>query len=456
MIENIESILVLIKGWVWSPPLLLFVLATGTYLTFSLSFVQFRYLGYALKQAFTAKAEGDKGDINPYEAFMATLAGNIGTGNIVGVTTALMVGGMGSLFWMWVTAFISMAVKYGESVLAIHYRITDKAGQMCGGPMHYLSAGLGWKKMASFYALFCALAAFGTGNFVQVNAIAASVHAYVPMNPWITGALLSLVTALVLIGGVKSIGRVSSVLVPVMALLYLVSGCLILLVHYAQIPNAFMQILTAAFTPQAAIGGMAGASVYMAIQMGVSRSIFSSDAGLGVSSIIAAAAITDNPAKQSLINMTGALISTVLVCSITGLVVVVTGSLGATSPSGEVLSGVQLATHAFNSTLPGGGVIVAIGLILFAFSTLLAWAYFGEKCTEYLWGEKAVSYFRLVFIMAVIPAAALKLEIAWLLADIMNGLIVVPNLLALLFLSGVIAKETTTFIQKEEKRKIWA
>ncbi len=381
---------------------------------------------------------------------MTSLASAIGTGNIVGVTTALTIGGMGSLFWMWVTALISLAIKYSESVLAIRYRRTDKKGEMCGGPMQYIETGLGWKKTAYAYAFLASLAALGTGNLVQVNAISESITCYFPVNPWLVGIALAVITGLVLIGGVKSIGKVAGILVPIMGLFYLFGGTLILVLNAAKLPAALLLIIKSAFTPQAAVGGFAGASVFMAIQMGVSRSVFSNEAGLGLSSIAAAAAITDSPAKQSLINMTGALISTVLVCSITGLVVAVTETLGATGQSGQLLTGVSLAITAFETSIPGGGIVVSVGLILFAYSTVIAWAYYGEKCFEYFFGDGSVKVYRLIFVAMVIPAAALKMEIAWHLAEICNALISIPNLLALFFLSHVILEETKKFMNQQE------
>lgn len=444
-----EQFLAQVITWIWGPPLLILVVGCGLFLTFALKGVQFRYLGYALKQVFTPQPTGEKGDISPFEALMTSLAGAIGTGNIVGVTTALTIGGMGSLFWMWVTAFLGMAIKYAESLLAVKYRQEDKNGEMCGGPMQYMEHGLGWRWMALLFAFFGALAAIGTGNLVQVNAIAESVAALFPVNPWIVGTVLAAMTGAVLIGGVKSIGRVAGVLVPFMALLYLVGGLTILLINFDKIPGAFALIIQSAFSPQAAVGGFAGASVLMAIRMGVSRSVFSNEAGLGISSIAAAAAMTKSPAKQALITMTGALISTVIVCTITGLVIAVTGTHGLTGSDGTLITGATLAIHAFNSSIPGGGVLVSIGLILFAYSTVIAWAYYGEKCFEYLFGEKAVPVYRVLFTLIIIPGAATKMAIAWHIADIMNGLMAIPNLIALILLCPVIQEETQSFLREE-------
>lgn len=446
--ENYEPLLNEIKSWVWGPPLLILLIGTGIYLTIILRGMQFRYLGYALKQAFSPKTDQADGDITPFESLMTSLAGAIGTGTIVGVATAIVIGGLGSMFWMWVMAFLGMAVKYSESLLAVKYRILDARGEMMGGPMQYIEKGLGWKWMAILFAIFGAVAAIGTGNLVQVNSIAEAVNSMWVIDPWITGAILAILTGAVIIGGVKSIGKVAGFLVPMMALFYLTAGLIIIIANIKQLPAAFQLIFTSAFQGQAAVGGFAGASVLMAIQMGVSRSVFSNEAGLGISSMAAAAAKTDSPGRQALITMTGALISTVIVCSITGFVLAVTQVLGRTTPSGKLLSGATMVIEAFNTTLPGGKYIVAFGLILFAFTTVIAWAYYGEKCFEYLLGEKSVLYYRILYTLIVIPGAALKMEMVWNLADIMNGLMAIPNLIALLCLSGVILSETKFFLNQ--------
>lgn len=445
--EQYDQILGEIKNWIWSPPLLLLLAGTGLYLTVLLRGMQFRYLGYALKQAFTPSKVNAAGDISQFEALMTSLAGAIGTGTIVGVATAITAGGLGSMFWMWVTAFLGMATKYAESLLAVKYRQLDARGEMMGGPMQYIEKGLGWKWMAVLFAIFGAVAAIGTGNLVQVNAIAEAVDSVWSIDPWITGVVLAALTGLVILGGVKSIGHVAGVLVPVMAVFYLGAGLIIIALHIDKLPEAFALIIKSAFQGQAAVGGFLGASVMMSIQMGVSRSIFSNEAGMGISSMAAAAAKTDCPGRQAMITMTGALMSTVIVCSITGLVLAVTNVLGQTAANGKAVSGAKMAIQAFNSTLPGGAYLVSIGLILFAFSTVIAWAYYGEKCFEYLFGERAIIIYRCIFALIVIPGAALKMEVAWHLADIMNGLMVIPNLIALLALSGVIAAETRLFLQ---------
>ena len=423
-------------------------------MTFLLRGVQFRYCGYALKQVVAKKSEDAKGDISHFEALMTSLAGAIGTGNIVGVTTAITIGGFGSLFWMWVTAFFGMAVKYAESLLAVKYREVDQRGEMIGGPMEYIEKGVGWKWMAILFAILGFLSTIGTGNMIQVNSIADAVESIWQVDPWITGVVLAILTGMVVLGGVKSIGHVAGVLVPIMALFYLIGGVSILLLNFDRIPEAFGMIITSAFSGQAAVGGFTGATVMMAIQMGVSRGILTNEAGLGISSIAAAAAQTDQPGRQAMITMTGALFSTLIVCTITGLVLAVTGVVGTVDSSGRLLNGASLAIHAFNSSFEGGGYIVTIGLILFAFSTVIAWAYYGEKCVEYIFGERSIFLYRIFFCLIVIPGAALEIETAWYIADISNGLMVIPNLIALILLSKVIVKETNQFLEvvKQESK----
>lgn len=451
--EQIDSFLSHFKDLIWGPPLLLLLLGTGVYLTFVLKGVQFRYLGYAFKQVVAKQRQESKGDISHFEALMTSLAGAIGTGTIVGVATAITVGGLGALFWMWVTAFIGMATKYAESLLAVKYRNLDGRGEMSGGPMHYIAKGLGWKRMASLFAGLGMIAAVSTGNLVQTNSIAEGINHVWHVDPWITGIVLSLLTAVVVLGGVKTIGHVASVLVPGMALLYIGAACYILVVNFAEIPQAFMTIFHSAWHGQAAAGGFIGSTIMMAVQMGVARSVFSNEAGLGISSIAAAAAKTDSPSRQALITMTGALISTVIVCTMTGLVLAITGVVGTAGDNGQMLNGASLAIAAFNKHISGGEYIVTIGLILFAYTTVLAWSYYGEKCCEYLFGERSIMPFRLFFALVIIPGAVLKMEIVWHLADISNGLMVIPNLIALIGLSGVVVKETQTFLQNLEKEK---
>ncbi len=457
--EQTSVLLSQIKDWIWGAPLLFLLLGTGIYLTILLKGVQFRYLGYAFKQVLAKQQQEAKGDISHFEALMTSLAGAIGTGTIVGVATAITVGGLGAIFWMWVTAFISMATKYAESLLAVKYRTIDSRGEMSGGPMQYIAQGLGWKKTASIFSGLGIVAALSTGNLVQTNSIAEGVYHVWQIDPWVTGLVLCILTAIVIIGGVKSIGHVASILVPGMALLYIGAACFILIMNISHIPDAFMLIIHSAWNGQAASGGFIGASMMMAIQMGVARSVFSNEAGLGISSIAAAAAKTDSPGRQALITMTGALISTVVVCTMTGLVLAVTDVIGTISETGQMLNGASLAIAAFTKHIVGGEYIVTIGLILFAYTTVLAWSYYGEKCCEYIFGKQSIIIFRLVFALVVIPGAVLEMDMAWHLADISNGLMVIPNLIALVGLSGIIVKETRLFlvcIDKKSSSYAWS
>ncbi len=453
--ETLVALTETIRNWVWGPPLLTLIIGTGIYLTFLLRGIQFRYLWFGVKQVFTKRKDDAEGDISHFEALMTTLAGAIGTGSIVGVSTALVLGGVGALFWMWVTAIFGMATKYAESLLAVKYREKDERGEMIGGPMEYMEKGLGLKSFAMVFAALGMVAAIGTGNLVQVNSIADALSSVWSIDPLYTGLGLAVITGLVLIGGVKSIGHIAGVLVPLMSIFYLAGGVLIILLNYDQIPYAFYTIFESAFSGQAAAGGFAGSTVMAAVQMGVARGVFSNESGLGISSIAAAAAKTDSPGRQAMITMTGSLMSTLIVCTITGLAVVVTGVFGAMDDSGNMLRGASLAIHAFSSTIAGGSYIVSIGLILFAFSTVIAWAYYGEKCTEYLFGTKAIFIYRLAFILLVIPGAVLELDLVWAVADISNGLMAIPNLIALIGLSKVIRDETKMFlkqIKREEKQ----
>jgi len=443
MVETLSSI----RDLIWGPPLLILLAGTGLYLTVILKGVQFRYLAYAIGQVFTAKPTGRIGDITPFDALMTSLAGAIGTGSIVGVATAITVGGFGSIFWMWIAAFFGMATKYAESLLAVRYRVMDKRGEIIGGPMQYIEKGVGLKWLAVAFAIFGAIAALTTGNLVQVNAIAESMTCAFSCNPLVTGGFIALFSAIVIMGGVKSIGRFASYLVPFMGLLYVGGGGVILALYYDRLPEAFSLIFRSAFTGQAAMGALAGGSVIMAIQHGVARSIFSNEAGLGISSISAAAAQTDSAGRQAMISMTGAIFSTMIVCTITALVLAVTEApmTGAT--------GATMALQAFESALKGGHYVVVIGLVLFAYSTILAWAYYGEKCFEYLFGEKSVLFYRAIFCFVLIPGALLPIDFVWVVADITNGLMVIPNLIALLYLGSEVVTETDEFLIKVEAGK---
>lgn len=452
--NTLQSVIDHLNDWVWGPPLLILLIVVGTYLTIRTKAIQFRYLWYAHKLAFTRQDNSAQGDISHFRALMTALAGTIGIGSITGVATAIAMGGMGSLFWMWVAAFVGMATKYGEAILAVKYRVADESGEMCGGPMYYLAHGMKAKWLGAFFALFGAITALGTGNMVQANSVVLALEDLFHLSPIWSGLGLMILVALALIRGIKSISKVASFLVPAMAIFYIVSGLVILLLKIELIPAAFRMIVENAFSRQAAFGGFTGATVMMAIQLGFSRSIFSSEAGLGSSPIAAAAAKTDTPGRQALVSMCSVFITVGIVCTITGLVIAVSGAFGEIGPDGKGLNGSALALRAFDLVIPYGALIVTIALIPFAYSTILSWAYYGEKCIEYLFGLRAVKPYRALFILLVIPGSILSLHLIWGFANVMNGLMAFPNLIGLFALAGIISKETHLFeklLQKEKR-----
>lgn len=454
--DSLIQFLDLAYSWVWGLPLLILIMGVGIYLTFLLKGLQIRYLPYALKLAFGRQSQEGKGDITHFQSLMTALAATIGIGNIAGVATAMTVGGRGALFWMWVSALIGMATKYAEAILAVKYRTLDKRGEMCGGPMYFIEAGLGWRWLAVSFALFGAIAALGGGNMIQANSVADVLSSKFHINTWTSGVVLAALTALTLIGGIKSIGKVASLLVPFMAILYIGGGLFILAMSYERIPTAIFSILEHAFSGQAAFGAFAGASVMMAMQVGVSRGLMTSEAGLGTASIAAAAAKTDLPGRQALVSMTGSFLATIVMCTVTGLVLGVTDVFGTTDGSGKLLNGASMTLAAFQSVFSWGGYVVMIGLLLFAFTTLLGWAYYGEKCVEYLFGERSIPFYRILFILCIIPGAVMQLEVVWKISDITNGLMAFPNLIGVLALSSVVASETKSFFQVVAKEKAQA
>ncbi len=449
MDNQILTSLTNIRDFIWGPPLIILLVGTGIFLTFRLRGLQIRGLFYSLKLAFFQRKKDDKeaGDISHFQALMTALAATVGTGNIAGVATAIVVGGPGALFWMWVTGVFGMATKYAEAVLAIKYREKDEAGMMSGGPMYYISKGLGWKWLGTLFAVFAAIAAFGIGNMVQSNSVAESLNASLGIPHWATGIILAVFTAMVILGGIKSIGKVTQILVPFMILIYFIGALIILFFNISAIPKIFALIFKSAFTPTAALGGFLGAAVMQTIREGVSRGIFSNESGLGSAPIAAAAARTPDPVKQALVSMTQTFIDTIIVCTMTGLVILLSG-LWTSGPTGA-----ELTTLSFNELLPGsiGQLIVSLSLVFFAYSTILGWSYYGEKSIEYLFSEKAVKPYRIIFVIFVAVGAMLKLEIVWMLADIMNGLMALPNLIGLLGLSAVIASETNKYYYNRKK-----
>lgn len=446
----IDSILKM-RDFLWCGPLLFLLTAVGLYQTFQLRAIQFKQLIPALTLIFKAKKQAKaSGDISSFQSLMTSLAGAIGTGNIAGVATAVAVGGFGSLFWMWIIAFLGMATAYSETLLSIKYRVTNDEGKMAGGPMYTLARGLKMPKLAALYAIFGAVAAIGIGNLVQANSVAHAITTAFPTcNPLVVGLVLMVFLAAVFLGGIQSIGKVAEWLVPIKASLYLSVGLFILVLNYQRLPDALYLIVNSAFSGQAATGGFIGSTMLLAIQYGVSKGIFSNEAGLGSLSIAAASARTDKPVEQGLFAISGVFISTMLICTVTGLVLAVTGVLGTQGADGQMLTGASLVMAAFDTVTPGLHYVVVIGLILFAFTTILAWGYYGEKCVEYLFGLKIAYVYRYLYTFMVLAGSVLKLELVWGLADLANGFMAIPNLISIFFLSKVVSLETTHYFKKQ-------
>ncbi|GIP64834.1 transporter [Virgibacillus pantothenticus] len=437
-----------ISHFVWGPPTLVLILGTGLFLTIRLGFFQFRTLPYALKLTFSPSKQDEKskGDISHYQALTTAMAATIGTGNIVGVATAVVLGGPGAVFWMWVSALFGMATKYAEAILAVKYRVEDSKGQMSGGPMYYLEKGLRAKWLGVIFAIFGSIAAFGIGNMVQSKAVSDALANTFQVPPLATGIVLTLLVGLVIVGGIKGIGRITALLVPFMALFYVIGGFIIVFTNLDIVPGVFELIFTDAFTGSALGGGVLGT----VIRYGVARGVFSNEAGLGSAPIAAAAARTDYPGRQALVSMTQVFFDTIIVCSITAITIIM-----ADMYQGE-LSGGDLTTASFSAFLgDAGGYIVTIGIILFAFSTIIGWSYYGEKCFSYLFSDKAIPYYRVAFVLALLYGSTEKLDIVWGISDIMNALMALPNLIGLLGLSGVVVYETKKFLKvaKEEKEQ---
>lgn len=448
MESKILPLLTEIRDFIWGPPLIILLVGTGIFLTMRLKGLQFRGLFRSLYLAFIKRKEkGDvEGDISHFQALMTALAATVGTGNIAGVATAIVTGGPGALFWMWITGLFGMATKYSEAVLAVKYRETDEFGTMSGGPMYYISKGLGIKWLGILFAIFASIATFGIGNMVQSNSVAEAVNASFGIPNWATGIILAAFTAMVVLGGIKSIAKVTQVLVPFMIIIYFSGAMVILLLNITAIPHVFSLIFKSAFNPTAAAGGFLGATVMQTMRMGVTRGVFSNESGLGSAPIAAAAAKTSNPVNQALVSMTQTFIDTIVVCTMTGLVILNSGlwTSGAT--------GAELTATAFDVSLPGGigQMIVTLGLIFFAYSTILGWCYYGEKSIEYLFSERAVKAYRITFVVFVAIGTILKLETVWTLADLMNGLMAFPNLIGLIGLSSIIALETNKYFYNKK------
>lgn len=434
---------------IWGLPTIILLVGTGIWLTIRLKGLQFTKLWHALYLALIKRKEDDEddGDISHFQALMTALSATVGTGNIAGVATAIAVGGPGALFWMWVTGLVGMVTKYAEALLAVKFRVKDSKGNMCGGPMYYIQYGLGWKWLGVLFAIFASIAAFGIGNTVQSNSVAVALFTSFGIPKIATAIVLTIGTGAVILGGIKSIGKVTSILVPVMILFYVVGALIILIIHADRIPETIELILVYAFSPHAAMGGFAGSAVMQTIRMGVARGVFSNESGLGSSPIAAAAAQTKNPVNQALVSMTQTFIDTIVVCSMTGLVIILSGEWS------DGKTGAELSSIAFTKGLGSaiGEYIVSIGLALFAYSTLIGWSYYGEKAIEYLFGEKIITPYRIVFTIFVGIGALVNLDLVWGVADIFNGLMALPNLVALLILTPVIISESNKYLNNKGK-----
>ncbi|NKF49388.1 sodium:alanine symporter family protein [Shewanella sp. WXL01] len=444
--EMVTEIVNTINGIVWGVPMLVMILGVGLFLSIGLKLMPIVKLGTGFKLLWQGRSSDDKGDVSPFNALMTSLSATIGTGNIAGVATAIALGGPGALFWMWCTALVGMATKFAEAVLAVKFRETDGNGNHIGGPMYYIKNGLSskWTWLGTAFALFGAFAGFGIGNTVQTNSVADAMQSSFGVPTWVTGVTLMVLVGAVLMGGIKRIAVVAGKLVPLMALFYITAGLMVLVVFADKIPAAFGLIIESAFNPVAAQGGFAGAAVWAAIRFGVARGVFSNEAGLGSAPIAHAAAQTKEPVKQGLVAMLGTFIDTIIVCSITGLAIVVSGVWS----SGE--NGAALTSMAFSQAMPIGQYIVAISLAVFAFTTILGWSFYSEKCVQYLFGDKALKPFRFIWTIVVPVGAVSSLEFIWLLADTLNAMMALPNLVALLLLSPVVFKLTREYFAKQQ------
>ncbi|WP_417819758.1 alanine/glycine:cation symporter family protein [Terasakiella sp.] len=449
--ETITSIIGDINGIVWGWPMLILILGVGLFMSIGLKLMPILQLGTGFKLLAggvrARSGEENDGEVPPYQALMTALAATVGTGNIAGVATAVFLGGPGALFWMWMTALVGMATKYSEAVLAVNFREVDEDGNHVGGPMYYIKNGMGkkWAWLGTLFALFGAVAGFGIGNGVQSNSIAQVIETNFAIPPLVSGFIVMILVGAVLIGGIKRIGSVAGALVPFMALAYILVGLVVLFINADQLGHAFGLIFESAFTGHAAEGGFAGAAVWAAVRFGVARGVFSNEAGLGSAPIAHASAQTKDPVRQGLIAMLGTFIDTIIVCTITGLVIVTSGLW----TSGE--SGAALTSAAFADALPGAGnYVVAVSLAVFAFTTILGWSLYGERCVEYLFGVKSIVPYRIVWVLAVPLGATVSLDFIWLLADTLNAMMALPNLIAIAVLSPVVFKMTQAYFERHK------
>lgn len=442
--QELESFLREISDHIWGPVMLALLLGVGIYLTLGLRFFTFRRVITAVAILWQGRYSDKEGDITPFQALMTALSATIGTGNIAGVATAIALGGPGAIFWMWLTALFGMATKYAEAVLAVEYREIDEQGQHVGGPMYYIKNGLKgkWNWLATAFAFFGAFAAFGIGNMVQANSVADAVQSLFQVPTHYTAIILTLLSAIVILGGISRIAEVASSLVPIMAISYILCALWVIGSHFEEIPQALGLIVKSAFSETAAVGGFTGAAVWVAIRFGVARGIFSNEAGLGSAPIAHAAAKTNDPIRQGMVAMLGTFIDTILVCTMTALVIILSGAWS----SGE--NGAALSTLAFETVLPGiGSYVVVLGLVVFSFTTILGWSYYGERCAEYLFGTRCIWPYRILWLSAIPVGAMSKLTLVWLFADILNGMMAIPNLIALGLLSPVIFRMTRHYLR---------
>ena len=436
------DILNYVSGFIWGPFTLVLILGTGIFLSLGLKGFTLTYIAVAFKQLFSKEEDSSSGEISSFQSLTTALSATVGTGNIAGVATAIFVGGPGAIFWMWVSAVFGMATKFAEAFLAIKYREKNELGETIGGPMYYIKNGL-TSTFIVFAYLFAAagmIAALGIGNGVQVNSVSQVINNEFGFSTFSIGIVIAILVALVILGGIKSIGNITSKLVPVMSLVYILGGLLIIILNANQVGYVFNLIVTSAFTTTAATGGFAGATVWMALRYGVARGVFSNEAGLGSSPIAHAAAKTNNPVKQGMISMLEPLIDTLIVCTITAFVILMSNQW-----VGEI-NGAVLTVASFENLLANGKYIVIFGLILFSFSTIIGWSYYGEKCVEFLFGSGVIIYYRILWIVIIPVAASIELNLMWLIADIMNGLMSIPNLIALILLAPVIFRQTSESI----------
>lgn len=450
--EALTQIITAINDIVWGPPMLVAILGTGLFLQLRLRLMPITRIvaGFVMVWRGRKAAPDAPGEITPYAALMTALAATVGTGNIAGVATAIAIGGPGAMFWMWMTALVGMATKYAEVLLAVHFRETDDRGEQVGGPMYAIKNGLGrnWRWLGAAFAIFGGLAGFGIGNMVQSNSIAGALDAAFGVNPWVSGVVMAVCTGFVLLGGVKRIGAVAEKLVPFMCVGYIVASLIVLGIYADQVPAAFALIIESAFSPVAATGGFAGAAVMMAIRYGVARGIFSNEAGLGTAGIAQAAGQSRSPVESGLVGMMGTFIDTIVVCTMTGLVLIVTGVWN------NGLKGAALSAAGFDAAFQGfGGQFLAVAITVFAFTTILGWAYYGEKCWAYLLGTSVEVPYRAVWTVFVLVGAVTHLDFVWLVADTLNAFMALPNLISLILLSPVVVRLTQAYWDQHEHKR---